>query len=1190
MVDGMIPQLRCRTEFSFRQVYGHVAKVADALAALKAPAAGIVDPGTWGHVRWRKALNAHGIKPLFGTELVVAQPDGRKPVAWALAEDTRAFYKFSTAARQKEADIAALFGETRSGVIRFAGAALTDPDTFDYIDLNPSSPLLQRAALRLHKATGKPLVITSDNAYPRREDYAAFMSIVGRERTTPQHLLAIKELREELRCLDDQSFALAVSNTFEVAERCASELPTAPIIHVEGDLRALAEQGKQRRLSLGHLSSWPESYEARLQRELEAIELKQYDSYFLVVTDLISWAKERMLVGPGRGSSAGSLLCYLLGITEVDPIPHGLLFERFIDLTRKDLPDIDIDFSGTKREQCFEYLSNKYGSHNVARIGNVNTLKPRSVLAEVCKRFGIPDKERFDLLNVMIEYSSGDSRYGKGLEDTLNNTDTGRKFMERHPKAAVMGDVENHAWHTGVHAAGVIVCNVPVDEYCTVGADGVAQLDKPDAEALNLLKIDALGLRTLGIIEDSGVVTADELYALKLDDPEVLDIFNQRKYTGIFQFEGQSQRTISAQVHVDSFIAVDHLTALARPGPLGGGATGKYIARKAGTEPVTYTHPALEELLHDTYGVVLYQEQVMRIVRDIGKFSWDETTVIRKAMSGRKGKEFFDRQGEKFIAGAAEDGIDPATAQAIWSEICNFGAWGMNKSVCFDQRVKLAHPNQFLGANPTIEEVYKHYKESPSPWTRQRGAMPVLLSLQQDGVARPAQAVDLTYNGVKDCVELVFSDGRAVRCSKDHKFIINGEWKPCKEAVVGDNFASCKRERHIKDHTFGKGKGWRKGRKGPGMSDKINGKYTAQVAFREKMLWRPCEACGAQDKRMEVHHQDHKHGLERPEDLVWLCSGCHKKVHMDAGDWLPPYSRGWRKDDGATLLRVEELGPQRTYDIHMPDPDHNYLLANGVVTHNSHTCAYAVISYWCAWMKRYHPLEYAAACLRSAKDDDQTMEILREMAAEGVDYTPFDPELSDVNWSVQEGKLVGGFMNLVGFGPSKAVAAVEARRLGRMDDKLRARIAAAEVKFADLYPLSKRYAALYEDPEAHGCRAGSIVYKATELPDSGDVLYLGKIAKKELRDENETVRVARRDGRRVTGQTLFVDFFLRDDTGVPIICRVDRFKFESIGRIAMENLRAEEDVLLIRGKRIPGFNVIKIERMKCLNRPEALDA
>jgi len=928
-----MPQLRCRTEFSFRQAFGPVPRVAAAVRALESTAAGIVDGSTWGHVRWAKAAANAGFKPLFGTELTVPLPDGRKPQAWALAEETRGFYKFSTALRRPEADAAELLRSCK-GVVRFAGEALTDPDTFDYVDLNPASPVAQRAALALHRRTGKPLVVTSANSFPARADAAAAVAIGVREAVTPQHLLSEQELRRAMRVLDDAAWAQAVKNTHEVAERCAGALPTAPIIQVPGDLRALAEEGRQRRLRLGHLAAWPQSYEDRLQRELTAIEAKAFQSYFIVVADLIAWAKQRMLVGPGRGSSAGSLLCYLLGITEVDPIPHGLLFERFIDLTRKDLPDIDIDFSDVKRDECFEYLADKYGRSCVARIGNVNTLKPRSVMAEVCKRFGIPDKERFDLLNVLIEYSSGDSRYGKGLEDTLNNTDTGRKFLARNPKAAVMSEVENHAWHTGVHAAGVIVCNVAVDEFCTVGADGVAHIDKPDSEYLNLLKIDALGLRTLGVIEDSGVVTAEALYGLKLDDPAVLDIFNQRKYTGIFQFEGQSQRTISAQVHVDDFRTVDHLTALARPGPLGGGATGKYIARKAGQEPVSYTHPALEELLADTFGVVLYQEQVMRIVRDIGKFSWDETTVIRKAMSGRKGKEYFDQQGAKFIAGAAQDGIDDRTAHDIWNEICNFGAWGMNKS---------------------------------------------------------------------------------------------------------------------------------------------------------------------------------------------------------------------------------------------------------------HTCAYAVISYWCAWMKAYHPLEYAAACLRSAKDDDQTMEILREMAAEGVEYSAFDPELSDINWSVQSGRLVGGFMNLVGFGPSKAVAAVEARRLGRMDDKLRARIAAAHVKFSDLYPITRTYAAWYADPVGHGCRVGSVIYTADKLPDGVDALFIGKIAKKELRDENETVRVARRDGRRLSGQTMFADFFLKDDTGIPIICRIDRFKYEPLGRVAMERLVAEQDVLLVRGRKIPGFGMIKVERIKVLNRQELLN-
>lgn len=935
MANRVIPQLRVRTEFSFRQAYGQIPKVADALVALGTPAAAIVDGGTWGHVRWHKALKARGVKPLFGTELTVVQESGLKPTAWALAEDTRAFYRFSTAARQEGCNIEQLFAETQGGVIRFAGAALTEPDTFDYIDLNPSSPLTQRAAMRLHARTGKPLVVTSDNFYPSRKDFSAFMSIASRgERATPQHLLTVEELRGQFRMLDDEQFASAVRNAHEIAERCASELPTAPIIQVAGDLRALAELGKQKRLSLGHLAHWPDEYEVRLQRELTAIALKEYESYFLVVADLIDWAKERMLVGPGRGSSAGSLLCYLIGITEVDPIPHGLLFERFIDLTRKDLPDIDIDFSDTKREQCFTYLADKYGRECVARIGNVNTLKPRSVLAEVCKRFGIPDKERFDLYNVLIEYSSGDSRYGKGLEDTLANTDVGKKFMERNPTAVIMSEVEGHAWHTGVHAAGVIVCNVSINEFCTIGADGVAQLDKPDAETLNLLKIDALGLRTLGVIEDSGVVTGEQLYALKLDDPAVLDIFNQKKYSGIFQFEGQAQRRVAAEVHVDAFQAIDHVTALARPGPLGGGASQKYIARKAGREVTTVTHPALEAMLADTFGVVLYQEQVMRIVREIGKFSWEDTTVIRKAMSGRKGKEFFDQQGEKFFAGAAQDGIERAKAAEIWNEICNFGAWGMNKS---------------------------------------------------------------------------------------------------------------------------------------------------------------------------------------------------------------------------------------------------------------HTCAYAVISYWCAWMKCYYPLEYAAACLRNAKDDDQTMEILREMAEEGVQYAAFDLDLSDINWAVKDGKLVGGFMNLVGFGPAKAVAAVEARRVGKMNEKLRDRIATAQVKFGELYPMQKQYAALYADPEAAGCRPGSHFSRMNALPPEGNVLLLGKIVRKEVRDENETVRLARREGKRKTGQTLFLDIFVTDDSGTPLTLRIDRFSYEPLGRIASNSLQ-EGDVLMVRGNRIPNFAMVKVQRMKCLTRPEALDA
>jgi len=925
-----LAQLRIRTEFSFRQAFGPLPRVASALEATGCPAAGIVDDSTWGHVRWGAALAAVGVKPLFGTTVAVPSPDGaRRPLAWALARETRAFYRFSTAARLPGADVQALFRAGGGAAVRFAGAALTDPEDFDYIDINPGSPVMTARALALAKKTGKPLVVTSDNLYPTPADKAAFQAMGGRERTTPQHILSLDELRIALPELSKAQFNRAIENNLAVAEACASVLPAAPLIKVKGDFRKMVEAGRKSRLARGHLPGWPPEYAARLKREILAIEAKEYQSYFLVVADLVQWAKKHMLVGPGRGSSAGSLLCYLVGITEVDPIPHGLLFERFIDLTRKDLPDIDIDFNDNKREMVFKYLAEKYGAANVSRIGNISTLQARSVLAEACKRLGIPDREKFDLFNVLIEHSSGDARYGKGVEDTLTETEVGRSFARRYPESAIITNLENHSWHTSVHAAGVIVSNEAVSDYCTV-VDGVAQIDKPDAEKLNLLKIDALGLRTLGIIEDAGVVTPEELYSLKLDDPKVMDIFNAHRYSSIFQFEGFSQRRVASLVHIDSFRTIDHITALARPGPLGGGATDKYVLRKAGKQEIEAAHPLIAKMLEDTYGVVLYQEQVMKIVREIGKFSWEDTTVIRKSMSGSKGVEFFNRYEEQFVKGAAGDDISDGTARIIWREICAFGAWGMNRA---------------------------------------------------------------------------------------------------------------------------------------------------------------------------------------------------------------------------------------------------------------HTCSYAVISYWCAWMKVYHPLEFAAACLRGAKDDDGAVSVLREMATEHIGYIPFDIERSAEDWSVIDGHLVGGWKNLVGIGPAKAKAALEARAGGKLD---RAKYAKHEVKFSELYPLKTRYADLIANPEKYGCREGSQVVTADLFPESGDVLYIGRLIEKRQNDSNEGRRVQKRGGKLLKGPTLFVDLILKDDSGMVFMFRIGRFDFMPLGKIAFENLK-EGDDLLVRARRIANYHFAVIERLKCLNRPEALD-
>lgn len=924
------PQLRVRTEFSFpRLAYGPVATVVDRLKALGAPAAAIVNVGggCWGHARFEKNAVAAGIEPIFGAEFFVRTGEAR-PTAWVLGLSPSEVYRFCKGPETTPEAFAAA-----RGLIRFAGAAMDDPECFDFVDISPSSPLAQRRALELSRRTGKRLALVGDNRCPGPEHVSLMHAMVDRSRDGLQWLENPEGMRHLFRGLTDGEFAAAVATSIEIGEQLRGQrIPKAPIIQLDGDLRALCREGMKSRLERGHIAEWTEEYESRLERELTLIAEKRFESYFLMVSDLVRWAKTKMLVGPARGSSAGSLVCYLIDITEVDPLVHKLLFERFIAPERNDLPDIDIDFSDVRRDIIFDYLAEKYGREHVARLGNVNTFKPNSVLTHVGKRLGIPIPETFAVKNVLFEYTSGDSRYGKGLEDTLTGTAPGIKFAEEHPQFLPLAAIEGHATHTGVHAAGVVVCNEPITNFCAVNEDGVAQVDKPDAEYLNLLKIDALGLRTLGILEDSGVVTPEQLYGLPLNDQAVLDVFNQKKMAGIFQFEGHAQRSVAAQVHFTSFQQLDHVTALARPGPLGGGGTNTYIRRHQGLEPVAFKHESMREYLSDALGVVLYQEQVLRIGREVGQLDWKELTSMRKAMSSRKGVEYFDSLGAKFKQGAANNGMKPEEAEELWQSIVTYGAWAMNMS---------------------------------------------------------------------------------------------------------------------------------------------------------------------------------------------------------------------------------------------------------------HTVSYAIISYWCAWVKHYHPLEFAAATLRSAKSDEQVIDLLRELHSEGISYVAIDAEESEINWSVKDGRLVGGLMNAVGWGPAKATNFIRARTEGTLTEKQRDDLAAAKVKFADLFPLHTAYGHIYADPEAHGIRRGTIVKNIAELAEGEEAVVIVQLIAKVRRDANETILVKKRNGRRFSGNTLFLDMKVVDDsTSMPLTLRIDRGDWFAVGEKLADHAQDGKDQFLVRGRKLKGFPMISVDKIKCLNRPE----
>ena len=315
-------------------------------------------------------------------------------------------------------------------------------------------------------------------------------------------------------------------------------------------------------------------------------------------------------------------------------------------------------------------------------MGTVSRYKARSAISEVCKDLKMPTDDIILLKDNIIERALGEPRADLCIFDTFTDTRVGRQMMNKYPKLRNAVEMENHARHSGVHAAGVLVTQEPVSKYCAVSQYS-AQIDKKDAESLNLLKIDALGVRTLSVIQDvldQVGWSREKLLSYDLEDQDAFDILNDKKYAGIFQFEGYALKKLTNEMKVRKFDDISAITSLARPGPLNSGGTAQYVKRRIGQTEVTYMHPLLEDITRETYGVIVYQEQVMLIARDVGKMSWEDVSALRKATSKSLGKEYMDKFFGQFKQGALEQGIPEQKIQEIWDNINTMGAYAFNKS------------------------------------------------------------------------------------------------------------------------------------------------------------------------------------------------------------------------------------------------------------------------------------------------------------------------------------------------------------------------------------------------------------------------------------------------------------------------------------------------------------------------------
>lgn len=741
--------LRVHTEYSLVDSVVRVNNLMAAVAAAKMPAVALTDQhNLFAMVKFYKAAQQRGVLPIIGADLLLRDPEqADAPQRITLLCQNRAGYLNLANLISR----GYLEGQQRGTVLLESGwlcgntdglLALAGPEAelgrllladktrelkrtlTTWQQLFPERLYLEvrrtgrpdeedhlHVAVQLAARNGLPLVATNDVRFLKRTDFEAHEARVcihdGRVLDDPrrprrysaqQYLRTPEEMAELFSDLPE-----ALDNSIAIAKRCNLELrlgenflPAFPVPEghdIASYLRAEAESGLNARLAGISDEHDQTVYRERLALELDVIVQMGFPGYFLIVADFIRWAREHDVpVGPGRGSGAGSLVAYALGITNLDPLRYDLLFERFLNPERVSMPDFDVDFCMERRDRVIEYVAERYGRDRVSQIITYGSMAARAVVRDVGRVLGHP-YGYVDRIAKLIPFEIG-MTLEKALEQEAELRDLYEQDEEVRALLDLAQSLEGLARNAGKHAGGVVIAPAPLPEftplYCEAGGGGlVTQLDKDDVEAVGLVKFDFLGLRTLTIIDWAvNIINAQrsqageaalDIDAIPLDDAKTYALLKRHTTTAVFQLESRGMKDLIRRLQPDSFEDIVALVALFRPGPLQSGMVDDFIARKHGKAPVVYPHPDLKPILQPTYGVILYQEQVMQIAQVLAGYTLGAADLLRRAM-GKKKPEEMAKQREIFLAGAAARGVEARAATGIFDLMEHFAGYGFNKS------------------------------------------------------------------------------------------------------------------------------------------------------------------------------------------------------------------------------------------------------------------------------------------------------------------------------------------------------------------------------------------------------------------------------------------------------------------------------------------------------------------------------
>ena len=612
----------------------------------------------------------------------------------------------------------------------------------------PEQELVNRGVVRLAEELGVGTVATNDCHYLLPEDHAAHDVLICIQTGTTiqkksgmtytrQHYLKSREEMQRLFAWCPE----AVANSLAVADRCRFafekqplHLPEFPVpagYSLDDYFEKVTRDGLELRMAdlrpleqAGRLLHPLSAYAERLDREIKVIREMGFSGYFLINWDFIRYSRESGIpVGPGRGSAAGSLVAWCLQITNIDPMQNNLLFERFLNPERVSMPDIDIDFCFRRREQVIDYVTRKYGRDNVAQIITFGSMAARAVIRDVGRVLEVPYSDVDRIAKLVPAVPGQEITIRQALEEVPKLQESYDQDENVKTMLDLAQRLEGLTRHASTHAAGVVIAPKPIVEFAPLyrgtkeNDEITTQFSKDEIEEIGLLKMDFLGLKTLTLIEDAVVsieaATGErrDMDQISLEDPEVYRLFSRGETAGIFQFESSGMKDILRRLKPERFEDLVALNALYRPGPLGGGLVDDFIKRRQGKVKVRYPHPLLKEILEETYGVIVYQEQVMQIASVMAGYSLGEADILRRAM-GKKKMDVMEAEKQRFVDGAKERKIPAATAQKVFDLMAYFAGYGFNKShsaayalVAYQTAwLKTHHPVHFMAALLTTEK------------------------------------------------------------------------------------------------------------------------------------------------------------------------------------------------------------------------------------------------------------------------------------------------------------------------------------------------------------------------------------------------------------------------------------------------------------------------------------------------------